>query len=172
MRTWCSQNNCAIVEEYVDTASGSGKVRRPAFERMMADAEAGKFGMVVFWALDRFSREGVLGCLRHLERLDKAGVCYRSHVEPFLDSCGPFKDVVLALLSVIAKQERIRISERVKAGLEKAAAAGRKGGRRPVERDQGMLAKVTEMRAQGYSFNQIQEETGMPKSTAHRLIAG
>ncbi len=34
-----------------------------------------------------------------------------------LDSCGIFKDAVLAILAVIAKQERVRLSERTIAGL-------------------------------------------------------
>ena len=61
--------------------------------------------------------------LNHLERLNSYGVAYRSFTEQYLDSCGLFKDAVLAILAVIAKQERVRLSERTIAGLEKARKA-------------------------------------------------
>ena len=48
----------------------------------------------------------------YLERLTSYGVAYRSFTEQYLDSCGLFKDAVLAILAVIAKQERVRLSER------------------------------------------------------------
>jgi DNA invertase Pin-like site-specific DNA recombinase len=60
----------------------------------------------------RFSREGVLETLHHLQRLAQYGVGYRSFTEQYLDSCGVFKDAVLSILATIAKQERIRLSER------------------------------------------------------------
>jgi DNA invertase Pin-like site-specific DNA recombinase len=64
-----------------------------------------------------------------LQRLAQYGVGYRSFTEQYLDSCGIFKDAVLSILATIAKQERIRISERVHAGLAKARKQGRIGGR-------------------------------------------
>jgi len=87
---------------------------------------------VLFCSLDRFSREGVKATLDHLQRLSSYGVGYRSYAEQYLDSCGIFKDTVLPILAVIAKQERIRISERTIAGLEKARRQGRIGGRRAM----------------------------------------
>jgi DNA invertase Pin-like site-specific DNA recombinase len=66
--------------------------------------EPGKFDLVLFWALDRFTREGALETLQYLQRLTAAGVNWRSYTEAYLDSCGVFKDAVLAILAVIAKQ--------------------------------------------------------------------
>jgi hypothetical protein len=47
----------------------------------------------------------------------------------YLDSCGIFKDAVLSILATVGKQETVRISERVHAGLAKARKQGRIGGR-------------------------------------------
>ena len=80
---------------------------------MMADAAQRQFDVVLFWALDRFTREGALETLQHLNWLGSYGVGFRSFTEPYLDSCGIFKDAVIAILGTIAKQERVRISERV-----------------------------------------------------------
>lgn len=170
MRLWSAQYGHNIVCEYSDQVSGSGKARRPQFERMMQDAELKQFDMLLFWSLDRFSREGVLETLTHLQRLDRCGVCWRSYSEAYLDSCGPFKDAVLAILAAIAKQERLRISERVKAGLEVAKSRGKRSGRPPVERDPDLLRKIQELRAQDWSVYRIGREVGISKSQVHRIL--
>jgi DNA invertase Pin-like site-specific DNA recombinase len=71
--------------------------------------------------------------LQHLNRLSSYGVGFRSFTEPYLDSCGIFKDAVIAILGTIAKQERVRISERVRAGLSRARSEGTKSGK-PIGR--------------------------------------
>src|SRR4051812_19723651 len=70
------------------------------------------FNLVLFWSLDRFTREGVRETLNDLQRLSASGVGWRSYQETYLDSCGVFKDVVISLTATLAKQERLRISER------------------------------------------------------------
>jgi len=87
---------------------------------------------VLFWALDRFSREGVLPTLHHLQRLDSWGVAWRSYTEQYLDSTGIFKDAVVSIMATIAKQENIRRSERILAGLARAKRNGSRLGRPQV----------------------------------------
>src|SRR5262249_974834 len=117
-----------LAGEYVDRASGKNS-DRPAFRRLFEDAARRQFDLVFFWSLDRFSREGVLETLQHLQRLSSSGVEWFSYREEYLRSIGVFKDAVLAILAAIAKQERIRLSERVQAGLSRARAQGKVLGR-------------------------------------------
>ena len=64
--------------------------------------------------------------LTYLERLDSWGVTWRScYQEPYLDSCGLMKDLVISVVAQMAQQERIAISERTKAGLQRAIKAGK-----------------------------------------------
>lgn len=129
-----------LIHEYVDQYTGT-KSERPAFQELFADAKLGKFDLVIFWSLDRFSREGVLETLKHLETLTQSGVGWVSHTEQYLNSLGPFRDAVLAILACIAKQERIRMSERIKAALDRKrrpveeGGEGKKIGGRPKEVD-------------------------------------
>jgi DNA invertase Pin-like site-specific DNA recombinase len=102
---------------------------RPDFKRLFELASRREFDIVLFWALDRFSREGVLPTLHHLQRLDSYGVAWRSFTEQYLDSTGIFKDTVISIMATIAKQENVRRSERVKAGLARAKRRGAKFGR-------------------------------------------
>src|SRR6516165_6429285 len=110
LREYCAKQSWAVAGEYVDHETG-GTSKRPHFQQMFADARARKFDLVLFWSLDRLSREGVSATLNHLERLTTAGVNWRSFTEDYLDSTGLFRDAVIAILAVIARQERVRRSE-------------------------------------------------------------
>src|SRR5260370_35262418 len=141
LRQFCETQKWTVVHEYVDKATGKHSDREQ-FQRRFQDASQRRFDVVLFWSLDRFSREGVRETLNHLERLDNYGVGYRSFTEQYLDSCGLFKDAVLAILAVIAKQERVRLSERTIAGLQRARKAGRIGGRPKVVCDRGKVQRL------------------------------
>jgi DNA invertase Pin-like site-specific DNA recombinase len=165
LRDFCERQGWPIVHEYVDqTTAKHGN--RPRFKELFAAASRCEFDLVLFWSLDRFSREGVLETLQHLQLLNSYGVNWRSFTEQYLDSCGVFRDAVLAILAVIAKQERVRLSERVVAGLERARAHGRVGGRPRKIVNQ---AKIAELRAAGKSLGQIAGELGLAKTTVARI---
>src|SRR5215469_8309171 len=130
LREFSASQGWAIYREFIDHETGSTN-DRTAFQTMFSDASKRKFDVVLFWALDRLSREGVLETLQHLNRLSSYGVGYRSFTEQYFDSCGIFKDAVIAIIATVAKQERVRISLRVRAGLEVARAKGKRIGRPP-----------------------------------------
>jgi DNA invertase Pin-like site-specific DNA recombinase len=155
-----------LAHEYVDKASGK-TADRCAFRRMFVDASRKEFDMVLFWSLDRFSREGVYETLEHLQRLNSYGVDWFSYKEEYLRSVGVFKEAVLAILAAIAKQERIRLSERVLAGLGRAKAQGKVLGRpRAAVRPGRVLA----LRAKGLSLRAIAAETGVSVMTVQRIV--
>ena len=60
LREFASKQGWEIVTEYKDTASGSGRRMRPQFDAVMLAASQRKFDLLLFWALDRLSREGQL----------------------------------------------------------------------------------------------------------------
>ena len=156
-----------LVREYVDHETGSTN-DRGAFQAMFRDASQRKFDVLLFWALDRLSREGVLETLQHLNRLTACGVGYRSFTEQYFDSCGVFKDAVIAIIATVAKQERVRISQRVRAGLETARSKGRRLGRPRVVVD---VARIADLRAKGRSWRDISQELDIGKGTAQRAVA-
>jgi DNA invertase Pin-like site-specific DNA recombinase len=130
LREFAALQGWTVYREFVDHETASTD-DRAEFQSMFWDASQRKFDVLLFWALDRLSREGVLETLQHLNRLTSYGVGYRSFTEQYFDSCGIFKDAVIAIIATVAKQERIRISQRVKAGLETARAKGKRIGRPP-----------------------------------------
>jgi DNA invertase Pin-like site-specific DNA recombinase len=155
-----------LAGEYVDLASGK-TADRPEFQRLFRDAAERRFDLVLFWSLDRFTREGVLETLQHLNRLTSNGVDWWSFKEEYLRSIGPFRDAVLSILATIAKQERVRLSERVKAGLDRAKAQGKAIGRPKVVVDRD---RVVNLRRQGLSHWQICQTVEISRTSVQRIL--
>jgi DNA invertase Pin-like site-specific DNA recombinase len=82
LRNFCAAQNWSIVQEYVDKATGK-RSDREQFRQLFAAASRRQFDLVLFWSLDRFSREGVLETLNHLQRLQSYGVGYKSFTEQY-----------------------------------------------------------------------------------------
>ncbi len=92
---------------------------------------------------------------------------WRSLTEPWIDSTGPFREVIISLLASLARQKRLRVSERVHAGLERARQSGIRIGlpRRIFDRSQ-----VLELRGQGLSFRQIARKLSLGEGTVRRAF--
>ena len=167
LREFCRRSGWTIEHEYVDRVTG-GKSDRPQFKKLFADASKKKFDLVLFWALDRFSREGVGETLNHLQRLSGWGVNWRSYQEPFFDSCGFLKDAIVAIMAALAKQERIKISDRTKAGLKRARRAGKQLGRPrlPAETE----VEIAELHKRGMSLRTIAAQLGIGVSSVTRVL--
>jgi DNA invertase Pin-like site-specific DNA recombinase len=156
-----------LAKEYTDKVSGKTD-KRPAFQQMFTDASRKQFDMILFWSLDRFSREGVLETLQHLQKLTSYGVEWFSYREEYLRSVGVFRDAVLSILACIAKQERIRLSERVVAGLSRAKAQGKVLGRPKA----GVRSeRVMRLHERGMSLREIAAETAVSAMTVQRILA-
>ena len=162
LHVFAAKNDWEVVEEYSDVMTGSGKKDRPGFERMMLDASKKKFDLLLFWKMDRLSREGVRKTLVHLTNLDSYGVQWRSYQEPYFDSCGAFRDVVVSIMATLASQERIAISERTRAGLRRVKAAGQALGRPAIALD---MSNVQARRARGESLRGIAGALGCSVGT-------
>jgi DNA invertase Pin-like site-specific DNA recombinase len=160
LRRYTEAHGWTIYKEYAEEESG-GTANRTQFQQLFADAHQRKFDLVLFWSLDRFSREGVLPTLQHLNQLESWGVGFKSYTEQYLDSTGIFKDAVISILAVVAKQERVRLSERTKAGLVRTKAKGTVLGRRAVAPE--IIEQIEELSRAGKSERAIAEQLGVSK---------
>jgi DNA invertase Pin-like site-specific DNA recombinase len=124
---------------------------------------------VVFWRLDRFSREGALATLRYLKELKDHEVNYKSFTEPYLDSLGPFGDVIVSMLATIAAQDLIKISENTKAALAKKRAAGVKLG--SPGKSQEQIEQIRRLKGGGMSNYAIGKSMGISASTVAKYLS-
>jgi DNA invertase Pin-like site-specific DNA recombinase len=166
LRDYCARQQWTIVEEYTDHESANTG-NRVAFKRLFTDASRRKFDVVLVWALDRFCREGVHRTFEYVHRLKDWDVQFESYTEPHFRTTGPAGELMLAIAAWIAKQERIRISERTKAGIKRAQRQGKVCHRpqRIFRRD-----RAVELRQQGMSIRAIASELGVGTMTIQRLL--
>ncbi len=155
LREYCKNSDYEIIKEYIDIISGK-EDSRPSWDQLFLDAHRKKFEIVVFWDLSRFSRSGTLYTLQKLRELENLGIGYISYREPYLNTVGQFKDIVISILSTIAKIEREQISERTKAGLRRAKQNGVILGRNTIP--QGIIDNVEDLLKKGRSYNDIQKQ--------------
>ena len=134
LREFCKKCEYEIYGEFVDVISGK-EIARPRYDEMFREAHKKKFELVLFWDFSRFSRAGTLYTLQKLKELENLEIEWESYQEPYFKSIGQFKDVVLSVISTVAKIEREKISERTKAGLERAKKQGKTLGRPQGSKD-------------------------------------
>jgi DNA invertase Pin-like site-specific DNA recombinase len=149
--------------EYVDKGVSGAKDKRPALDELVRDAKRRRFDVLVCWRLDRLGRN-----LRHLilllDELHAVGVAFVSLAEG-IDATTPAGRLQLHVLGAIAEFERARIAERVRAGLARAKAQGKRLGRPRQRLSAERLAAI-----RGLSIRKAAERLGVSRSTAQRLL--
>jgi putative DNA-invertase from lambdoid prophage Rac len=155
-----------VVHVYDEQASALK--HRPKYASMLRDAKRGKFDVVIVWALDRLGRS-MVGNLQDVLELDRIGVQVVSVRESWLDTGGPVRNLLIAVFSWVAEQERARLVERTRAGMEQARRRGSRIGRPQARLDKDELRRL---RAQGLSVRKIAEHLGVGSSTVQRHLGG
>lgn len=171
LKEYAIKQEWQIVEVIEDVVSGGKGIEgRTGFKKVFEMSRQGKFDVLLFWSLDRFSREGSRKTLEYLTMLDSCKVKWHSYTEPYISSLGVFSDAIISILSAIARQEKIRISERTIAGLKRVAESGVKLGRPRISKT--ISQKARELRGKGMSFTQIGKELGYSRIRAYQLCNG
>jgi DNA invertase Pin-like site-specific DNA recombinase len=166
LREFAVRQGWAVVHEYIDEATAKNG-ERPAFKQMWVDVAKHRFDILLFWSLDRLTREGTYKTLTYLRRLTDAGVKFKSYTEQYIDSLGAFSDAIIGVLAAVAAQERIRISERTKAGLARTRAQGTKLGRPTAEVD---LRKLRRLRDRGETMRSIAQKLRVSPALVCKLL--
>lgn len=170
LREFLDNEGYDLAEEFVDHESGrKGRKEREAFDRMFEAAESRKFDVLVFWSLDRFSREGIRKTISYLQQLEAIGVGFRSYTEPYLNTENELvSHILLAVMSYFAEYEAKKISRRTKAGLERAREEGKRIGR-PSKFDK-YKDDLRRMKEEGCSKAEMKRRTGLAYNTVKKYL--
>lgn len=129
LRQFAKAMNYEVTREFIDYASG-GDSNRPEFHKMLGEVRQRHFDLILVWALDRFSREGMTNTLSYIKQLREYKTALKSLQEPWLDTSQQgVSDLLLGIMSWVAEMEKKRISDRTKAALSRKKAEGMKLGR-------------------------------------------
>jgi DNA invertase Pin-like site-specific DNA recombinase len=111
----------------------------------------------------------MVGAMQTVLELDRLGVRVISLKEPWLDTTSPVRPLLVAVFGWVAEQERLRISERTKAGLDRARRAGKKLGRPGFDLDE---VRARALRDAGKSYRSIASDLGVSVGKVHETLAG
>ena len=129
LKQWAEQRNLEMIAIYQEQESAWKAGHQRELAKVIKAAKAGRFKILLVWALDRLSREGSLAILTLINRLGRYGVKVFSYQEPWTEAPGELAEILYALVGWVARNESQRISERTKAGLLRAAQQGHYPGR-------------------------------------------
>lgn len=164
LRHVAAQRGWAPVE-YVDEGVSGVKDRRPALDRMMADARSGRLQVVAVWRFDRFARD-TAHLLAAMQEFNALGVRFVSLREQ-VDTSTPMGKAMFTIISAISELERDLIRERVVAGVRRAQAAGRHCGRPRVDLD---LRPALALLREGRSLKEVSAILKVSRATLRRRL--
>jgi DNA invertase Pin-like site-specific DNA recombinase len=147
LREFCAAQGWTDVREYADEASATDVRGRKAWRLLLDDAAKRKVDLILVWRMDRMARS-VLDAAQTLERLRGWGVGLRSYCEPYLDTTSPFGEALFHITMAYAQLERGILSERTRAGMERARRQGKHIGRPPVTERPGFAERWAEVRVE------------------------
>lgn len=153
----------AVFEENVSAVR-----HRPQWELLKAAAHRGEFEVVVVAAIDRLGRS-MIGNVQEILSLDRLGVEVLSVREPWLDTKGPVRQLLIAIFSWVAEEERRQIAARSQAGVDRARRQGKHVGRPKAVVN---LQEALVLRGQGLSIRRAARKLGVSPSVLHRALHG
>jgi len=157
------------VEVFQDEGiSGSlGRDSRPGFNELLYRAERRHFDVVAAWSLDRLGREPK-DVFELTALASKKGFTIYLHKDR-IDTSTATGELFFTIMAGMAKFERRRIQERVKAGLSRARAQGKALGR-PITIVDGTKQRAVELKAQGKKIREIAKELGIGIGSVARAL--
>jgi DNA invertase Pin-like site-specific DNA recombinase len=167
LRQLAEQRGWEITEVYIDHGVSGTRTRRPALDKLMADAARHRFDVVAVAGFDRMARS-VRHLLETLDELHRLGIEFVSLREN-LDSQAPLGRAIFIIVGAVAELERSLIVERVRAGMRRARLEGRHIGRRPLDLDHAAIVRDRQL---GRSLGELAKTHRVSRTTIRRVLEG
>ena len=133
VKDYCKRENIKIFKEYSDVGVSGKKESRPEFDKLLEDMRNKLFDCIVVYKLDRVGRS-TSHLLKLFEEFQKKNINFIS-VTQSINTTTPEGRMFLHMLMVLAEYERELTISRIKSGLERAKAEGKKLGRKFGSKD-------------------------------------
>lgn len=163
------RNGWTVINEYCDhgISGAKGRDKRPAFDEMIKSGLRKEYDLVMFWAVDRASRN-LTDLVQMMDDFSAKNVGMYFHQQS-IDSTTPSGRAMLQMAGVFASFERSMLKERILAAHNRARAEGKTIGR-PSMLNDGIVASVKFMREQGLGIKRISKELGIGVGTVYKAI--
>ena len=164
-----NRNGWVIVKEYVDAgiSGAKGRDKRPQFDAMLKSAMRKEFDLVMFWAVDRASRN-LTHLVQMMDDLHSKQVGMYFHQQA-IDTTTPSGLAMIQMAGVFASFERSMLKERVLASHARARAEGKTIGR-PSQINDALVTSINFMREKGIGIKRIAKELNVGVGTVYKVI--
>jgi DNA invertase Pin-like site-specific DNA recombinase len=142
---------------------------RPELKALRAAVRRGELRAVYIFRIDRISRSGARDFLALVDEFERHD-CKLHSIADALDLEGPMRDVVFAVLAMVAQMEWDAIGDRISAARERVEAQGGRWGR-PRRIDPGTLDAARLLRAEGVPLREMAQRLHVPRSTLQGALA-
>ena len=159
------RNGWTVEAVYSDVISGA-KDKRPELDALMTSVLRREVDMVLIWDISRLGRS-LQHLLQLIEEFHSKKVDVYFHQQK-IDTTTPAGKMCFSICGAVAEWERGMVQERIKAGLERAKAQGKKLGGPTVSMK--IQTKAQEMYDVGMSFRKIGRELGIHHATAKKYV--
>ncbi len=168
LRQVAKRQGWKVVEEFIDrgVSGAKGRAHRLQFDRLCKAATRREFDLIMSWSVDRLGRS-LQHLVTFLHDIHAKGVDLYLHQQG-IDTTTPSGKMLFQMCGVFAEFARSMIQERVKAGLARARAQGKKLGRPRVSAS--VERKVRVARAKGIGIKRIARKLGVGTGTVQRIV--
>lgn len=166
LREYALRRNFEVMGEFIDYASGTTQ-DRIQYKLMMAAAKKRKLDVVLVWRYDRFARS-TQALVNAMKEFQSMGIDFISYQEN-IDTTTPTGELIFHVMASLAQFESSLISQRVKAGMARAKAQGKRISRPPLPTHQQQ--RIFELQKQGLSMNKISKELGIAYGTVYNYVS-
>lgn len=165
LERYSRERGLGVFKVYQDNGVSGTKETRPALNDLMNDARKRRFDTVLVWRFDRFARS-TKHLVNALYEFRNLGIDFISYPEN-IDTSSPLGEAIFTIISAMSRLERDIIAERVKGGLRKARAKGKRLGRPNGSID---INRVIKRKEQGMSIREMAKELGLSRSKVERTL--
>lgn len=165
LREYATRRGFVLAGEYVDYASGL-RDDRPQYRRLVEAARKRHIDVVLVWRYDRFARS-TQALVQALHEFQHLGVDFISSQE-HIDTTTPQGAMIFTVMASLAQFESALISARVKAGMARARAQGKRIARAPLPAT--VQRRIATLYHQGLSIHQISRQLGIGYGTAWNYV--
>ncbi len=168
LRQVAKRQGWKVVAEFIDrgVSGAKGRAHRPQFDKLCQAATRREIDLIMSWSVDRLGRS-LQHLVTFLGEIHAKGVDLYLHQQG-VDTSTPAGKALFQMCGVFAEFERSMIQERVKAGLARAKAQGKKLGRPRVA--ESIERKVRTHRTKGMGIKAIARKLGIGTGTVQRIV--
>lgn len=169
LREIAKMKGLTVVTEYTDDgiSGAKGRDQRKGFDELLKGATRKEFDVILVWSVDRLGRN-LQDLISFLNEIHSVGCDLFIH-QSGIDTTTPTGKMMFGILSVFADFERSMITQRTRAGMERAKREGKRIGR-PTNLNDGLKQSILYMRSQGLGIRKIATDLKVGVGTIYRVL--